>query len=192
MSRPCWPCTRPGLELRGPVPAEVRRQEERRAVDASDRASHPLGADVAGVARFGWEYLGGAVAWVLLALVFFGLARPDLSARFGQGRPGIWTVTGSRCGANGSCHTWGDFASTDGGPTRGHLALRGAPGPLPPGQRYAAVDVGAPEQVYPPGGGDGWLRSGGLTVLLAAVLTAWLWTVPVRAAKRFPAGTPSG
>ncbi|MFE4977232.1 hypothetical protein ACFRAR_34640 [Kitasatospora sp. NPDC056651] len=130
--------------------------------------------------RFWWRCLAGPVAVIVLVLCA-GQVGPAWSAHRGHGRAGTWTVTGVVCG-RATCEDVGRFVSADGSRVLTGAGVFGGSS-LEAGASTAAVDAGG-DVLYPPGGGRAWLVYGGGAALLAVLCGAWVWTVPVAAARR--------
>ncbi|MBL1080065.1 hypothetical protein JK358_37280 [Nocardia sp. 2] len=107
---------------------------------------------------------------------------PDAWAALnGDGRPGTWTMTEDHC-RPGRCVVRGDFTPDDGGPARYSVNLSGRNfQPERIGSRYRAIDVGARDEVYVPGGGR--VRSAIWIVAILLPLTV-LWGICVVLALR--------
>jgi hypothetical protein len=143
--------------------------------------------------RFVWRFLAPALFVAMLADgIVHGV--PALSAHFGGGHTGTFTVTRVQCAADGSdCTTWGRFVAAGGTDVRSRIKM--SPDTATPGVggRQAAVDTGDPEFVFPPGGAPAWWIYS-LVIMISGLLLG-LWaasTVRVlrRRVRRRPARAP--
>ncbi|MEU6561681.1 hypothetical protein [Nocardia nova] len=100
------------------------------------------------------------------------------AARRSDGRAGVWTVTEVRCAS--WCRSWGDFVPEGGGAIRRHIELVGRSelSSQDIGTQWSAIDLGAREHVYVPGGGR--VRSVvWVFAALGALSLLWVATVAV-------------
>lgn len=130
--------------------------------------------------RFSWRYVAPLMFAALLADGVVH-AVPALSAHFGGGRTGTFTVTRVQCTADGSdCTTWGRFVASGraggGSDVRGLIKM--SPDTAVPGVggRLTAVDTGDPEFVFPPGGAPAWWIYSGVVLVSGLLLALWALT----------------
>jgi hypothetical protein len=128
---------------------------------------------------FQLRYMYLVVAVILIA-GFLSQLGPSLRARFGHGTSGTFTAQELDC--RDDCRWYGEFISDDGRRHRYDVYLVDAGrGDLKEGARVAAIDTGAPDAVYPPGGSSDWLwyvialaGSGVMMVCSALAWRCWL------------------
>lgn len=145
------------------------------------------------VLRFLWRFVAPLVFVTLFADgVVHGV--PALSAHFGGGRTGTFTVTQVQCTEGGSdCTTWGRFVADGGTDVRSRIKL--SPDTATPGVggRRTAVDTGDPEFVFPPGGAPAWWIYSLVMLVSGLLLGLWAATtvrVLLRRLRSRPARAP--
>jgi hypothetical protein len=147
----------------------------------------------AGALRLFWRFFAPVL---FAALLTDGIVHgvPALSAHFGGGRTGTFTVTRVQCSADGSdCTTWGRFVASGGTDVRSRIKM--SPDTATPGVggRQAAVDTGDPEFVFPPGGAPAWWIYSIVIWISGLLLGLWAAsTIRVlrRRVRRQPVRTP--